>query len=106
MSSIALTGGFGLIGSAVRDRLRASHEVRTIGIHRSADLIVDLSEPDSIAALDLSGCAALVHCAGVVDEDFTNAGRAFRQATQGMAALVARAKACGVSRFAYISSAH
>jgi len=68
--------------------------------------VVDLSEPDSIAALDLNGCEVLVHCAGIVDEDFSNTGRAFRQATQGMAALVARAKACGVKRFVYISSAH
>ena len=103
---VAQTGSFGLIGSAVRRKLAETYEMRTIDIHPSADMVVDLSEPDSIAALDLTGCSALVHCAGIVDEDFANTGRAFRQATQGMAELVARAKVCGVSRFAYISSAH
>lgn len=103
---VAQTGRFGLIGAAVHAMLAERYAVRSIDIHPAADLVVDLSEPERIASLDLSGCEALVHCAGIVDEDFTNTGRAFRQATQGMAALVARAKACGVKRFVYISSAH
>lgn len=104
--TVAQTGSSGLIGSAVRKRLGATREVRTIDKQPFADFVADLSEPDSIATLDLNGCTALVHCAGIVDEDFTNTGRAFRQATQGMSALVARAKSCGVSRFVYVSSAH
>ena len=104
--AIALTGGTGLIGSAVRNLLSESHPVVTIGRRRGADLVADLSQPDAVAAMDLSGCEALVHCAGIVDEDFTNSERAFRQATQGMAALVARAKAAGIRRFVYVSSAH
>lgn len=104
--AIALTGAFGLIGSAVRRRLSQTVEVRTIDIHPSADFVADLSEPEQIAALDFSGIETVVHCAGIVDEDFTNPGRAFRQATLGMAALVDRAKKSGARRFIYLSSAH
>ncbi len=104
---IALTGGFGLIGSAVRKHLSARNVVLTIGRRSDADLLVDLSEPEAIESLDLSGYDALVHCAGTVDEDFiSGTDRAFRQATRGMAALVKRAEDCGLRRFAYISSAH
>jgi UDP-glucose 4-epimerase len=104
---IALTGGFGLIGSAVREHLSARGTIVTIGRRLDADLVIDLSEPEAIESLDLSGCDVLVHCAGIVDEDFiSDSDRAFRQATQGMAALVRRAKNCGLKRFAYISSAH
>lgn len=104
--AIALTGAFGLIGSAVRRRLSESAEVKTIDINPAADFVADLSEPDQIAALDFSGVETVVHCAGIVDEDFANPGRAFRQATLGMNALVTQARKAGVKRFVYLSSAH
>ena len=103
---VAMTGATGLIGSEAYRRLVALGPVLTLGRGVGRDRKVDLSDPATVRDLDLDGCDTLVHCAGVVDEDFADAGRAFRQATQGMAALVARAKSAGVSRFVYISSAH
>jgi UDP-glucose 4-epimerase len=69
-------------------------------------MIADIAAPATIEQLDLTGAKCLIHCAGIVDEDFSNPARAFRQAIEGMAALVCRAKQAGVRRFAYISSAH
>jgi UDP-glucose 4-epimerase len=103
---VAITGTTGLIGSVAYRRIAALCSVLTIGRRTGCDRIIDLSDPANVRDMDLDGCDTLVHCAGVVDEDFADAGRAFRQATQGMAALVARAKAAGISRFVYISSAH
>ena len=103
---MALTGASGLIGSAVFARLSQSHRIVAIGRRDDSELRADLSDPASVAQLNLHGADTLVHCAGVVDEDFADTTRAFRQATQGMAVLVARASACGVSRALYISSAH
>lgn len=104
--TIALVGASGLIGSAVRSRLARSQPVRTIGRHVGADMVADLARPDTVASLSLEGCSALIHCAGIVDEDFADPERAFRQATLGMSALVARAKSAGINRFLYVSSAH
>ena len=104
---IAVSGTTGLIGSAVAARLAKGNEIVCIGRHAGADRIVDFSNPNSVEALDLSGVAALIHCAGIVDEDFrADPAVAFRQATLGAEALVRRAVAGGVSRIAYISSAH
>jgi UDP-glucose 4-epimerase len=103
---VAITGSTGLIGSAVHDRVSKISDAVTLGRSAHSDQNVDLSDPASIRRLDLAGCDALIHCAGIVDEDFADPGRAFRQATEGMAALVTHAKAAKVSRFAYISSAH
>jgi UDP-glucose 4-epimerase len=78
-----------------------------VGRDAGAMLRADFSMPGSVDALDLRGFDAIVHCAGIVDEDFTPApSHAFVQATQGMEALVKRARGCGVTRFAYVSSAH
>ena len=106
MGTIALTGWSGLIGSAVLRALSGKHDIRTIGRSQNSDLVADLSQPTTISALDLGGCDAVVHCAGIVDEDFSDPERAFRRATQGMAALVARASSYKLSHFIYISSAH
>src|ERR1700733_14277191 len=92
---LAISGARGLIGSAVARKLSASYEVVTIGRHDNCDFRADLSDPASVSQLNLQGCGGVIHCAGVVDEDFANAERAFRQATQGMAALVERAKSAG-----------
>ncbi len=102
----ALTGATGLIGAAVLRHLSSMGPVQTIGRRAGNDLIADLADPGSVEKLDLAGCDTLVHCAGIVDEDFSDPEKAFRQATLGMAALVSRAKSQGVRRFAYISSAH
>jgi len=104
---ILLTGATGLIGQAVRTRLGADHDIVTLGRRETADLRADLADPSAIAALDLPPIDALVHCAGVVDEDFRdNPERAMAMAVFGADALVTRARAAGARRLVYISSAH
>jgi UDP-glucose 4-epimerase len=104
---VAIAGTSGLIGSAVRDRLAGARSIVSIGRHSDNDIHADFSDPGSLGRIELSGVEVLVHCAGVVDEDFqSDPVKAFRHATSGTAALVARAIACGVRRLAYISSAH
>jgi UDP-glucose 4-epimerase len=103
---IAVVGATGLIGAAAARHLGQRTKVVTIGRSAKSDIVADLADPASIAKIELDGCEAMVHCAGVVDEDFADPGRAFRQATLGMAALVKRAKELSIPRFAYISTAH
>ena len=104
---LVVSGTSGLIGTATRARLAVHHDVATLGRRKGCDFVADLSDPDAVAALDFSGIDALVHCAGVVDEDFVaDPGRAFRQATFGASKLVERAIAGGAKRIAYVSSAH
>ncbi len=103
---IAVIGANGMIGSAVVAHLARSQNVVSVGRRAPSDVIADISEPAAVAQLELPGCKTLVHCAEVVDEDFSDPERAFRQATLGMAALVRRAAQLGVERFAYISTAH
>lgn len=104
---ILVTGASGLIGSAMVERLAQSHEILTLGRRASADFRADLSDPAAIAALDLPAIDALVHCAGVVDEDFRDhPGRAMQMAMFGADALVQKAVAAGATRLVYISSAH
>ena len=104
---IAVTGASGLIGFAVRQALVPVYEVLSVGRRPESDLWADFSDPNSIQSLDLRGISALVHCAGIVDEDFQiDPARAFRHATCATSALVNRAITCGIRRLAYISSAH
>jgi UDP-glucose 4-epimerase len=105
--TVAISGSTGLIGGAVYQRLRARTEVVRLGRRAQCDLQVDFARPDTVAALDLRGCDAVVHCAGIVDEDFkTNPAAAYLQSTLGVSALARRAAACGVRRFVYFSSSH
>ncbi|UWZ86138.1 NAD-dependent epimerase/dehydratase family protein [Occallatibacter riparius] len=104
--TIIVTGAHGLIGSAVCRLFAKTYTVSTIGRRAPANMIADIADPATIERLDLTGAKCLIHCAGIVDEDFSNPARAFRQAIEGMAALVRRAKQDGVRRFVYISSAH
>lgn len=104
---ILVTGASGLIGSAMVERLAQSHEILTLGRRASADFRADLSDPAAIAALELPAIDALVHCAGVVDEDFRDhPERAMQMAMFGADALVQKAVAAGATRLVYISSAH
>ncbi|UDY23111.1 NAD-dependent epimerase/dehydratase family protein [Nocardioides sp. Kera G14] len=104
---IALTGSSGLIGSAMARHLSSEHEVITLGRRATADIQVDLSDPSAVAALDLGEVNALVHCAGVVDEDFRDHPEAaLRMAVFGADALVKAAVASGATHLVYVSSAH
>jgi UDP-glucose 4-epimerase len=104
---VAITGATGLIGGHVTERLAQVHEVTRLGRSSGSDLTVDLAEPESIAALNLKGYDALIHCAGVVDGDFReDPSAAWRKSTLGMRLLVERALDAGVTAIGYISTSH
>jgi UDP-glucose 4-epimerase len=104
---IAMTGATGFIGEHVRQKLQESYEVVTIGRRPSCELKADLAEPESVSRLDLGGYDVLVHCAGVVDEDFyRDPYRAWAQAVLGFEELATRAVTYGVRQFIYFSTSH
>jgi UDP-glucose 4-epimerase len=105
---VLLAGSTGLIGSAVAQRLQPDHALTTLG--RQADLVsvtADLSDPVRLADLQLPAADCLVHCAGVIDEDFrSDPAAAYRRATLGAEALLNAASEAGCERFIYLSSTH
>jgi UDP-glucose 4-epimerase len=104
---IAITGATGLIGHAVAAGLAAAgHELVRLGRGEDADVRIDLAQARGVPAEALARCEALVHAAGVTDEDFADRERAFRKALFGAEALLTAARAAGVRRLVYFSSAH
>jgi UDP-glucose 4-epimerase len=104
---ILLTGATGLIGQTVRLVLAEKHDLITFGRGPGSDIVADFSQPDMITAAALPMIDALVHCAGVVDEDFRDdPGRAIRMALFGADALARGAVEAGAKRLVYLSSAH
>src|SRR6478609_448274 len=104
---IAITGASGLIGHAVAKALAdAGHAIVTVGRRADCAVRVDLAADASLPAGALKGCDALVHAAGVTDEDFADRDAAFAKALRGTQALLAAARDAGVGRLAYFSSAH
>src|SRR2546427_809107 len=104
---VAISGASGLIGGSVYQRLAATKNLVRLGRRSNCDLQVDFSRPETVRALDITGCEAIVHCAGIVDEDFkTDPAAAYLQNTLGLASLAQRAVACDVGRFVYFSSSH
>lgn len=104
---ILLTGASGLIGQAVHRNLSLDNEVITLGRSSRADVRLDLADVDGLNSVALPAADALVHCAGIVDEDFReDPVRAARMAMFGAGALARQAVAAGATRLAYISSAH
>lgn len=104
---ILLTGATGLIGQAMHAEFAADHEIITLGRNETANIRLDLADPTSIASATLPQADVLVHCAGVVDEDFReNPERAFRMALLGADRLVRKALVIGVKKLVYLSSAH
>jgi UDP-glucose 4-epimerase len=104
---VALSGATGLIGSAIRSRLEdKGHKVRTLGRSPDSDIRCDLASWAPIPNGALAGCQALVHAAGVTDEDFIDRERAFAKAVGGTGALAAAAREARVERVVYVSSAH
>ena len=71
------------------------------------DAVVDLADPAQLGAVQLPETDCLVHCAGVIDEDFkTDPTVAYRRATYGAEALAQTAAKAGCKRFIYLSSTH
>jgi len=104
---IAIAGATGLVGGAIAARLAAEgHAVTGIGRAAGSDVAFDLASGQPLDPRALEGCDALVHAAGVTDEDFANPGAARAKSTEGAVALLAACAQAGVQRLAYISSAH
>jgi nucleoside-diphosphate-sugar epimerase len=98
---VALTGATGVVGRGILEALvAAGHGVRPIGRGE-----YDLTRPKGAEWLELEGVDALVHAAGITEESARDR-HAATIAGEGLHALAARAKAQGVARFVYISSAH
>lgn len=96
-----------MIGSAVAATLaRAGHDLVRIGRGEACEVRADLATARELRPGALHGCDALVHAAGVTDEDFTDAARALAKAEQGAQALIEAALAAGVRRMIYFSTAH
>ncbi|MBI3507961.1 MAG: SDR family oxidoreductase [Proteobacteria bacterium] len=98
---VALTGETGVVGRGIREALLAAgHAVRPIGRGE-----FDLTRPKSAEWLELEGVHMLVHAAGITEES-ARERHAGTIATVGLQALLDRARAHGVERLVYVSSAH
>lgn len=104
---IALAGATGLVGHSVAEMLRVrGHAIVRVGRGADCDVHFDLASDQPLAREALAGCDALVHAAGVTDEDFSDREMAFAKAVHGAQALLEAALAAGVRRLVYFSSAH
>jgi UDP-glucose 4-epimerase len=104
---IAIAGATGLVGYSVAAALRAErHELVTIGRGAHCDVRADLARPAPIDVARLAGCAALVHAAGVIDEDFADPAAAQAKAGEGARMLLDAAERAGIAQLIYFSSAH
>lgn len=104
---VLMTGTSGLIGSAVRSAL-SDLQIHALGRRAElADTVVDLHACQDLAALRLPAVDALVHCAGVTDEEIrADPGAALERATLGTEALLKVAGEAGARKFIYVSSTH
>lgn len=108
---VIISGTTGLIGGRVHKDLSEKHDTVTIGRKPTCDLKVDFSDPKSVAGLSLSSAAlkaeALVHCAGVVNEDFQkDPMKAYIQNTVSLSYLLQKVVEQGIKYFVYFSTAH
>lgn len=96
MSTILVTGGTGILGSLVSERLRAAgHEVRVLSRH-APDYPVDLSDGSGLDAA-MAGVEVVVHCAS----DTRHQGKGDEEAARR---LIASARRAGTVRnIVYIS---
>lgn len=102
-----MTGVSGLIGSAVVRLLEHDHEIVKVGRRDGDDVVLDLSDESTWDRADFPQIDALVHCAGVVDEDIRDhADLAWKKAVGGANRLVDAALHAGARHLVYISSAH
>ncbi|MGN8049064.1 NAD-dependent epimerase/dehydratase family protein [Curtobacterium sp. 22159] len=105
---VLVTGASGFLGQATAAAVRdAGHDVRTFQRRPSrvpgvTDVLGSMTDPDAVAAA-VEGIDAVVHLAAKVSlagdpDDFV------RVNVDGTGALVAAARAAGVSRFVFVSS--
>jgi UDP-glucose 4-epimerase len=102
---IVVTGATGLIGAAVAAALGArGHDVIRLGRGTDSDVVADLTDRDLPV---LPACDALIHCAGITDEEVkADPAAAFVRAGTGTDRLVVACVMAGARCMAYVSSAH
>lgn len=110
---ILVTGGTGVIGRPVVDRLvRRGHVVRLLSRHADTDSELwprgveahagSVADADTLRAA-AEGCEAVLHIAGIANEDPPE--RTFQAINvRGTELLVREAERAGVKRFVYVSS--
>jgi UDP-glucose 4-epimerase len=104
---VAVTGVGGLIGGAIAKTITSQgHKVLRVGRRADSDVSFDLTEPSTLARGSLRGADALIHAAGVTDEDFADRKRATYKANDGALALLEVAESAGIRKLVYVSSAH
>jgi UDP-glucose 4-epimerase len=105
LAKVAVTGAKGLIGSAVAAELIARGDsVITLGRGSGNAVTLDLSDQQFPV---LPPIDALIHCAGVTDEEAkADRAAALVRAASGTERLIAAASAAGARRMVYVSSAH
>lgn len=104
---IAICGASGLIGGAAAAALAGEGNVLvTVGRTPGSDVAFDFARGAALDAARLAGCDAVIHAAGVTDEDFAAPSAALAKAGRGAQALLDAARGAAVPRLAYISSAH
>jgi UDP-glucose 4-epimerase len=107
MRKILLIGGTGLIGATVYRKLSDSYEVLRLGRRDECEYRADLTKPETLEGFKFKELYAVVHCAGVTDEDFREKTvEAFTQSSVGMDMVVKTAIQNGVKKFVYISTSH
>lgn len=105
--AVAVVGASGLIGAAVAESLTGSGQVVTVGRRAGCDLRVDLADPEAVGRVDWSGIEAVVHCAGVTDEQVReDTAGAYVRSTVGFSRLIDGAARAGVRCIVYFSTAH
>ncbi len=112
---ILVTGTSGLVGNLIARRLALEgHSVRALsrnpasGAHAQGVVekveIADLTIPSTLTGV-ADGCDAVVHCAGLVGSGRGDAAEYLRVNAEGTRALLNAAKASGVKRFVFMSTA-
>lgn len=102
-----LTGATGLIGNALAAELADGGVIRLGRSVKANDRLLDLDASDSITPEKLEGGSALIHAAGITDENFRDdPACAWQRATFATGCLIDAARRAGLDRFVYISSAH
>ncbi len=107
MKKVLLVGATGLIGASVDKKLSATREIVRLGRRAECDYQADLSKPETLKNLMFEDCEAVIHCAGVTDEDFkSRPADAFVQSSSGMNSLIQSAIKSKIKKFIYISTSH
>tara|TARA_B100001093_G_scaffold520495_1_gene616805 strand:+ start:4142 stop:5038 length:897 start_codon:yes stop_codon:yes gene_type:complete len=104
---ILVTGTSGLIGGVVASYLGNSFEVVQMGRRESSDLKGDFNHIKSFSNIDFSSFDAVIHCAGIVDEDFKDdPAQAYIRATINSEAFFECLGKSGVKKVINFSTAH